>query len=677
MSNDTFADPSRYQAYRLGTDIPFFFHRDQRKTHSTFFAEWDVGEIHPNNIAGDLERGVTRYFEHLSVRTGNPPAWNSNGLTGKKLPSDRHWSDIRDFGSGDIKVVWEPSRFAFTYALVRMYWRTGDDSFAEMFWQLVEDWRENNPPQYGPNWKCGQEVALRVMAWCFGFFGFADSPATTAHRLSLLAQMIAVSGKRIHGNLSYALSQQNNHGIGEATGLFTIGLLFPEFRDANHWKRTGRKLLERLGRQLIYDDGGFSQHSLNYHRVMLQNYIWSLRLGELHSERFSSELYDRIDNAGKLLLQLQDKASGEVPCYGQNDGALILPLNNCKPRDFRPVVQAAAQLTRRTHEYDRGPWDEDILWLFGRDAVDASCRPTEQNDLAAKDSGYFTLRGSNGFTFVRAAKFRHRPSQADCLHTDIWWRGQNIAVDAGTYSYNSTEPWDNPLSRTEYHNTVTVDGSDQMDRASRFLWLPWLSAEGSAVRRSAKGLLAYWEGKHDGYKRLKDPVTHRRAILRLGDEHWLVLDYLAGRIQHTFRLHWLHVGVPFVFDDRVGRLTLQTERGPFSTVVASSVAPVDFSVVQADAKSPRGWHAPSYMAKEPATSFASIARANSVHFWTLLGPDAHKLDWESGSLKVVTERWEAHVVIRSEPNASEQLVSQLSLQGTLEDSMEFNTCMSC
>ena len=34
--------------------------------------------------------------------------------------------------------------------------------------------------------------------------------------------------------------------------------------------------------------------------------------------------------------------TGEAPFYGHNDGALILPLNNCGYHDLRPVVQATS-----------------------------------------------------------------------------------------------------------------------------------------------------------------------------------------------------------------------------------------------------------------------------------------------------------------------------------------------
>ena len=177
--------------------------------------------------AGDVAAGRLRYFEHTVASTGFPPNWHANPFTGQAAPSDRHWSEITDFDAGDIKVIWEPSRFGFAYALVRAYWRSGDEQYAEVFWRLVEDWREHNPPNRGPNWKCGQEISLRVMAWCFGLYGLLDSPATTAERVAMLGQMIAVSGERIAANFDYALSQRNNHGISEALGYGRSGRSSP------------------------------------------------------------------------------------------------------------------------------------------------------------------------------------------------------------------------------------------------------------------------------------------------------------------------------------------------------------------------------------------------------------------------------------------------------------------
>src|SRR5205823_1624803 len=99
---------------------------------------------------------------------------------------------------------------------------------------------------------------------------------------------------RIQANLNYALSQRNNHGISEAVGLWTIGALFPEFARANEWSECGREILETQGLELIYEDGAFAQHSVNYQRVVLQDFLWVLRLAELHERPFSPRLEERI-----------------------------------------------------------------------------------------------------------------------------------------------------------------------------------------------------------------------------------------------------------------------------------------------------------------------------------------------------------------------------------------------
>jgi asparagine synthase (glutamine-hydrolysing) len=565
-------------------------------------------------------------------------------------------------------VIWEPSRFGFVYDLVRAYWRTGDEVYAELFWTLVESWRAQNPPQSGVNWKCGQEISFRVMAWCFGLSGFLDAPATIAPRVANLAQMIAVSGHRIEANLSYALSQCNNHGISEAMGLWTIGLLFPELRGAARWRDLGRQHLEALGRNLIYDDGSFTQHSVNYHRLMLHSYLWSLRLGDVNGQPLSSELKARVGKAGAFLYQIQDDLTGQAPNYGSNDGALILPLNDCDFQDLRPAVQATHYLSTGYRCYDDGPWDEDLLWIFGPDAVSAPVGASARADLHAEVGGYHTLRSQTGFALVRCASFRHRPGHADMLHVDIWWKGQNVAVDPGTYSYNAAPPWDKSLSGTAYHNTVTVDGLDQMESASRFLWLPWVRGRARAYLRSSSGYLAYWEGEHDGYERLAQPATHRRAIIQLGDEHWLVLDRMRSHAPHRYRLHWLLPDEPHVWDPRAGCVRLETPRGEYLVQMGSTSACRELDLVRCDDMSPRGWRSLYYGYREPAISVVVSQESSAGDFWSLMGPLASVPIVTPSELQIVAETWVAQVTL--EPGDGVPLVRSVRLEGSIEETLE-------
>jgi len=110
--------------------------------------------------------------------------YNQRGITTNRCPECGQ--DFTALPPSTSRLPWLHRRHL---GLLRAYWRTGDESYAELFWRLVEDWRIQNPPQQGANWKCGQETSLRVMAWCFGLYGFCAATATTAERVVALAQM--------------------------------------------------------------------------------------------------------------------------------------------------------------------------------------------------------------------------------------------------------------------------------------------------------------------------------------------------------------------------------------------------------------------------------------------------------------------------------------------------------
>lgn len=667
LTDTSLAEPDLYLDWRKKHSTKFLFDPANRLAFQSYFERWDLDHNNPCQIAEGLLGGVFRYFSHISIQVGRPPSWHQNPFTGQSLPPDLHWSQIDDSDYGDIKVIWDLSRFGFVYTLVRAYWRTGDERYPELFWQLIEDWQRHNLPQQGANWKCGQEISFRALAWCFGLYGFLYSPATTAGRVVVLAQMLAVSGRRIEANFNYALSQRNNHGVSEGMGLWTIGFLFPEFRSSSRWLRKGREVLEHLGRDLIYDDGSFSQHSANYQRLVLHNYLWVLRLGELNAQPLSQGLYERVKQAGIFLYQAQDESSGCLPCFGHNDGSLVISLNNCDYRDFRPVIQATSVLTSNVRCYQDGPWDEDLLWLLGPQALQVTVNSTERNDFQAKFGGFYTLRSRSGFTFTHCGAYCHRPAHADMLHVDIWWRGQNIALDPGTYSYNAPPPWSNPFSNTSVHNVVTVDGRDQMERVGRFLWLPWIKGTASKCQRSTRKLLAYWEGEHDGYQRLPQPVRVRRGILQLEDEYWLILDQLDSDQEHTYRLHWLFPDLLQYWNEETGKIVLETPHGKYSVQIFSS-GESTYTLVSASDQSPRGWQSPYYYHREPALSVDCTVRAKSHLFYTLFGPDPCGLVIQDEVIQVNTLQGEA--VLKMSPGDPYKLMQFVSWDGNQKDRLE-------
>jgi hypothetical protein len=470
-------------------------------------------------LAGELV-----YFSSIGKKIGNPPDWFEDPFSGGQLAQEGHWSALDEFSTGDIKNVWEASRFEWVPLLARAWRLTGDDRYLATLNGWLLDWLQHNPINAGPNWKCGQEAAMRLINLLLAarIFDTHSKPSPE------LVQVVTLHCARILPTIRYAVAQNNNHGTSEAAALFIGGAWLLHHaenqvrqKDARRWRKAGRCWLEDRVAALVAADGSFSQYSVNYHRVLVdtlcQVEIWRT---ELKEPPFSEVFHSRCRAAVAWLAQLTDAGSGDAPNLGSNDGARLYDLSSAPYRDFRPSVQLASVLFRGGRAYGKGTWDEPLLWL-GREASGHGL-PADDAAVIHGDGGDLILRGSRSWGLVRFARFRFRPSHADCLHFDLWWRGRNILRDGGTFSYNTEPQWLDYFSGTASHNTVQFDGRDQMARIGRFLFGEWLEMdECGMIRREGNSLS--WSGSYtDGRQ-----ARHRRTV-RVTGNVWQVVDQIGG-----------------------------------------------------------------------------------------------------------------------------------------------------
>jgi asparagine synthase (glutamine-hydrolysing) len=551
-------------------------------------------------VAEDLS-GRQRLFGGPPRPLGWPPDWHRHPETGAVWPL-RHWTRFDDFGASDLRTLWEPARFGVVYDLVRLCWLRDRPEPAERFWELIESFRAHNPPQLGVHWISGQECAIRVLACCFGLFGLLEQPATTPERIAALLDLLRAHGQRIEANLGYAWSQKNNHGILEALGLWTLGGLWPGWAPAARWRRIGRRLLEAEVARQIEDDGAYVQHSLNYQRLALQALGWALALARVQGAAWSPALIERYGRCAELLGALTDPISGRAPNYGSNDGSLLLPLADCDHGDQRPTLALAGFLGAGTRVLAAGPWDELPLWLCGPAYLEVAPTPSAPRELSAGTGGYYTLRDREAWVFTRCCVHRDRPAQADQLQLDVWWRGHNLIADPGTFAYDAAPPWNNPLAHTVAHNTVALDGLDQMIRGPRFLWFDWSCGRMVARAGWADGRIQLWEGEHDGYAR-RLGARHRRAILLIAGGLILVLDEVLGSGRHLLSSEWLFPGAKAGASAPTG-LEIRSPVGACTLVVggldAGGAAQVEIDPVRGQPSGTRGWFAPSYRVRVEA-----------------------------------------------------------------------------
>lgn len=518
-----------------------------------------------------------------------------------------HWTDAESIhnkkGSRDIKLTWEPARFQWVFTLARAYLVFGQEKYADKFWDLFNEFTFANPFNSGLNWTSGQEVALRLMALLFGGAVFKSSKNATPPNLALLLSSIYLHAQRIPPTLMYARAQNNNHLIVEAVALYCAGSFFKTIPIAQTWKELGWKQFNRAIQEQIAENGEYNQHSLNYHRLMLQAALWMNKNVLENNTSLPGHSLKKIQLATKFLLNYVNPTNGKVPNLGHNDGSNIFPLSQCDYPDYRPVAQAASIAFLEKSIFSIGCWDEESIWLNlkYKNINNEKGVLSHQNDV-------LWIGDSNLRLYLQALHYHSRPAHADQLHADIWYKGFNLALDAGTYSYNLPAPWQNALAETLVHNTIIIDDQNQMTKAGKFLWLDWANAEIKEFDPGKNRVTA----SQDGYRKMG--IMHERKIK---------LDLVANRIviedsfemnrsrngNHTVCLNWLLPDWPWKMDQN--GLTLQAPFGEVRISLSNSanLTPnVDLvkagkSLLLKRTENPiLGWYSATYLNKMPALS---------------------------------------------------------------------------
>ena len=469
------------------------------------------------NIADQAVGGIIQAFSSRQLDYDNPINWHYNPLTKANIDSTVKWYQIPDFDEerGDIKVVWEVSRFTHFYYLMRAYLITKDNKYYEAFSNQINSWLKNNPYSYGANYKCGQECALRMINILMAYTVFTERGLTTKEDEKNVYGIVRDSYKKILANFFYAHKCiKNNHTFSEICGLI-IGAWCCE--DNKRLDKAYKLLDDEIQKQFM-DDGGYVQFSFNYQRFVLQIIECIYKINETTGRNLSEKSKERILRSTLLMYQVQDEC-GDVPNYGSNDGALIFPVTTCGYRDFTPVINTVYALIEGNQIYTKGNYEEELLWFGKGKLVKRVSMPRQSMEF--KDAGLYTLRHRDGFMMVVLPDYKTRPAQMDGLHIDLWHKGKNIFCDSGTYSY-ATEIG-KKLALTAAHNTVQVDDKEQMKKRGPFLIYDWSQADN----------IRHTETSFEGTMVSKNSYTHTRTISRNGHKY-NIRDEISGGVSKFY-----------------------------------------------------------------------------------------------------------------------------------------------
>lgn len=538
--------------------------------------------------ATDVERAVARgdrvvAGEYQAFRDAwrrlpeTPAAWLRHPATRREHDGSKPWWEVPLLAAGgDIKDVWEPARFGWVYDLVRAYLLTGDDVYAAAFFRHLETWAASSPPFRGPHWACGQETSIRAVALLYAAANLRDAPSARPEALRLLAETLAASGERVHDAFEYAVAQNNNHAISEATGLLVLGhALGGVHPRAGRWYRRGRRWLDRTVREQVAPDGWYVQHSFSYLRVALDQCAVAGRVLRAEGDDLSPQARDRIAAAVRLLAAVMESASGVVPNHGSSDGALVHPVTLGGYRGYRPALTATTASFHLPLPGGMAPDPEPLAWLDLPLPDEGEDRPAP---VVTGASGWASVRAGEAALFLRAGKYRSRPAHFDPLHLDLRWRGREVVVDAGTFAYNAPPPWNNGLRAAAAHNGPAAGSAE---RGPGFLWLDWPRAR----IRSATGAELVAESS-----RVRRTVRVEGDVVEVVDEPTDRAAGVAASDAAAVTVNWLlHPGIQVrqdrvTGDARLGRAREGDVRGWFSPTYGRR-EPSSYVLVEA----PAGW----------------------------------------------------------------------------------------
>lgn len=549
-----------------------------------------------------IKAGVLSWFSAHGLKAGAPPDWFVNPFNGVRASgTGQHWSRLPDFdpGLGDIKTVWEPSRFDWFCDLARAARATGDRTFLDTANAWADDWIAANPPYRGHNWKCGQEASLRLLAVLHGCWLSGDIQTPTDSLVSFAQVHLA----RIRPSMAYAVAQDNNHGTSEAVALWVGGRFLERHGSARtrargaSYAKLGRScLIERIMR-LVMSDGSFSQHSTNYHRLFLDTVsMAAMLLPEIVAQGspgydLPPEVRERLARAVHWLDQMTNDA-GAAPILGANDGARLLQTASSAYGDMRPHLALASRLLAGVQL--RPEADQLTCWLPER--ADRPGPPSARPRLQIfEEGGYAILEHGQVRAFLRLPRYRFRPSHADALHLDLWHGDACVVTDAGTWSYAVTG-LGGDLANTSAHATVTIDDRPQMRRLGRFLFGDWLDGSWDVVDVGETfGIVARYR---DAWG-----ASHERQVL-MGPDGVRVRDRLSGA-RRKVELAWPLAGKDW-------KVTLD---GAVSGAVSVRVKLPENASLGARP----GVRSPAYMSAEDTLVLAAVCAGHGCEFETVFG----------------------------------------------------------
>lgn len=459
------------------------------------------------------------------------------------------------------------NRLNFLVSLGLAYFVNDNHKYAEKSLYLLKDWWKKNPPDAvskspfrGAAWN-SLNTAIRTtnLIWLFHFI--KDAQGITDNDKLFVMQVLYQQGKYLHYLNSSSKYESGNWQIHELVALAQLGILFPEFKEAELWKKLAYQRLEEQIRLQFFADGVHGEGSLSYHVAVAQLYLDAILIAKINHFRIS-----------KKMLNFTEKMVNFVFASLKPDGTLPL-INDSHVVDLSTLILCAKQI------FPQNNWDGRyisttkgfLLRYQGKSVKDVKLKRhrSAQGMKGSKlfpEAGFAVMHNKENtqylFCDANPGWFPH--THAGKLSFDLYSHGKSLVVDAGNCSYDHYDhgSW---YKRTVAHNTIQVNGRDQVPFKNIWQWdinfsfqhiVPVSNLKAffekykfpkvEINRWISNDIFDFIEAKHEGYLNLINPLIHTRKVLYIKSKYWMLIDELKSvkenfsfASHYEFLLHFL------------------------------------------------------------------------------------------------------------------------------------------
>jgi uncharacterized heparinase superfamily protein len=438
-----------------------------------------------------------------------------------------------DWHDPDLSQLWRYHLHYFDHVRELVIWAaTGQRSEAyATFRRLADSWIASNESLKGDGWH-PYTISLRVVNWLHAVSAFnTELDADQPFRKRLLSSLYG-QARILAGDLE--LDVRGNHLLENLRALLFVGAAF-EGDEPKRWFQKASAILDRELAEQVLADGGHFERNPGYHLVVLKDCLEIGQWLRLNGQEAARGLDDTLQ-------RMLDYTVAILPPNG------LVPLLKDTAWDAAPTAEdllatGALYLDRPAYKRcsEPGLYPSLLFGLDGREKFDQwALNEAVRSSVALPQSGYYVMRDdvTAEYLIFDAGKpcpdYLPAHAHADLLSYELLIAGQRVVVDSGVYEYAAGH-WRDYFRSTRAHNTVEVEGEDQSEMWSSFRVAR--RARPGPVRWEQRDNYILAQGSHDGYRRLPEPVTHRRTIVWERNRFWLIVDELLGTGQSSADNH--------------------------------------------------------------------------------------------------------------------------------------------